>query len=217
MMAANPKISPMKMACGLFAMQGRHLCGCFALFGSVFFVLSLLVVACGTLGWLQTAEDAVRLSWMALLPLIFVNYYILIHKDLTRSDYFRALGYGALYRRIQALFLGLSLIPLYLFAGVLMLYMGCGIGMMLKQLALMLFFELSAVGSLYAVRRLIETYRLSTLLYMTIAGPWCLVTWVVAISGSRTLMEGGNIGLHLVVLAVAWLWWLICGIQKERR
>ena len=98
-----------------------------------------------------------------------------------------------------------------------MLYMGCGMGMMVKQLALMLFFELSSVEALYAVRRLIETYRLSTLLYMTIAGPWCLVTWVIAISGSRTLMEGGSIGIHLVLLAVAWLWWLICGIQKEKR
>ena len=211
------KIPTRKMAVSLFAMQSRHLRACLALFASVFFVFTLLGVACGTLGWLQTADDAVRLSWLALLPLIFVNYYILIHKDLARSEYFCALGFGALYRRIQAFFLGVSLIPLYLLAGALMAYMGCALDMLIKQLALMLLFTLSTLENLYAVRRLIESYRLSPMLYMTMAGPWCLVTWVIAISGSQTLLEGGQLGLHLVALVAAWLWWLICGIQREKR
>lgn len=193
----------------VFKLQCRRFLACGGLWGVVFFVSFMLGIAAGTLGWLETTEDVIRLLWLGLMPAIFVHYYVFIHDDLSRSDYFRALGCVGLYHASQACFLWLSLLPLYVLFAALAIYMGCDLTSLCEHFGLMALFEATVFGALYTVRHLIETYRLSPLLYLTIVGPWCLVTWVVAILGSSALLNGGSARLHLLILCIAAVWWCI--------
>ena len=213
MMASVPGTSMFR---SVLAMQCCHLRASVAMFAGLVLVLVMMGVAVGTLGWLQSAVDAVRFVWLLLPPVIFMHYYILIHQDQARSDYFRAMGYGVMYRAVQACLLWVSLLPLFAIVGCLALYFGGKCDMMFAQAGLMQLFVVSTFGALYMVRHLIEAYRLSFLLYMTIAGPWCLVTWVVAMIGGLGLFDGGEVWLSVAVQGMAALWWPICGMVMRK-